>query len=1752
MVGRRGPGLLRRTAAAVAVLAAVAATAPGTAGAGVTSALSLLAAGTPYADAVVADAPRGYWRLDELSGTVAADRAGTAPGTYVNGVTLGSAGALSSELNASATFDGSNDHVAIPSTPALGFTTAVTVEAWIKRQRSGAYQVVVGKPGHGQSKNENYAIWINTSNRVQAYFGNGTNFVSVTSSNPIDTAWHHVAATYDSVTARLYLDGALSDSRASTAGMAINAQPLNIGRSNDNSYFFGGQIDEVAVYPTSLSAARILSHYTTGTSDRIAPTLTLASPVAGALLTDTTPTLSGVAGTAGGDGTTVTLRVYAGSTATGSPLQTLPTTRGAGGAYATDATPLADGIYTATASQSDTAGNIGTAGPTTFTIDTTAPAITLAGPVNGSTSTNTLPVLTGSAGVAPGDSTTVLVRLYAGATATGTPLQTLTAARDASGAYAAQVTAPLADGTYTASAEQTDTAGNLGHSTTSTFSIDTTAPVVTFGAVPGDPSNNASPSITFSSDPGSAFQCSLDGAGFAPCSTPLALTNLADGSHGLQVAATDPAGNTSGVIIYSWTIDTVAPIVSITEAPPSSSTSTSATFSFALDSPGVFRCRLDGGANQSCSSPYVISSLGEGAHTFDVVGLDEAGNASAPASHAWTVETAGPAVTIDSGPSGTTTQTTATFTFSSPAGGASFECGLDGSAFAPCSSPQTFAELAAGSHSFTVRAITNGNPGPPATRSWSVSIVGPTETTITSSPPSLTNVTTATFAFTATEGTPQFECALDGSAFALCVSPRTYVDLADGAHNFAVRAVDSLGNPSAAASFAWTIDTVAPAAPTIDSGPANPSTSSSAAFAFSSTEPGATYRCSIDGATPTACTSPYVASGLADGSHTFELRVKDVAGNQAIAAAVWSIDTIAPTTTITSRPANPTNETTASFSFSASESGATFACSLDAAAFTSCASPDAQADLSGTSHTFRIRATDAAGNVGASAVYTWTVDVVPPATPTISGGPTGTTASTSAVFAFSGDESPATFRCRLDAGVLIPCVSPHTYNGLASATHTFEVSAVDASGNVSPPAARTWTVDAIPPVVTLTSPAASSLLNTATPTFLGTGETAPGDETTVTVSVYAGSTAGGTAVQTLTATVAGGAYSITASPALPAGTYTARAVQQDFAGNTGSSSANTFSIDLTAPVVTLAAPLNGGSTASARPSFSGAASTGAGDATTVSVRIYAGGTASGSPLQTISAAVTAGTWAATAASDLGTGTYTARAEQSDAAGNTGFSAASTFTITDPFLIGAGDIAGCGTSTRDDATSDILVANPDGIVFTLGDNAYDNGTAAEYANCYDPTWGRVKSRTRPMIGDHEYATNLGQPHFDYFRNQLLPFGETALDPLRGWYSYDVGQWHIVYLNASCTEGVVPGCNNAAQETWLVNDLQAHPSQCTGVVLHAPRWSSGNVHGDNPQMQGFWNIFHREGVELVMSGDEHIYERFAPMTSGGVADPAYGVRQFIVGTGGYLLYGIGTVKPNSEVRNADAFGVLKLTLHPGSYSWQFIPEAGKTFTDAGTTACHAKPPVAPGPAVRASSSGVSSSGSLTLALPAGTQQNDVLVATVAHQGGVNRTASAPAGWTLVPNTDWADGTNARIRAWYRIAGPSEPASYTFTLAGGALDMAGGIAAIRSASTTSPINASGGQVNASSTSFTAPSLTTTAANTLLLYAAGPSTGLTFTPPPAMLEAWDVMSAGTYKVSSELAGQVIGPTGPTGTRAALGSTSSRSVAIAIAIASS
>ena len=264
------------------------------------------------------------------------------------------------------------------------------------------------------------------------------------------------------------------------------------------------------------------------------------------------------------------------------------------------------------------------------------------------------------------------------------------------------------------------------------------------------------------------------------------------------------------------------------------------------------------------------------------------------------------------------------------------------------------------------------------------------------------------------------------------------------------------------------------------------------------------------------------------------------------------------------------------------------------------------------------------------------------------------------------------------------------------------------------------------------------------------------------------------------------------------------------------------------------------------------------------------------------------------------------------------------------VVAAGDIAKCSTE-GDEATAELL-EGIDGTVLALGDEAYPRGSAANFEECYGPSWGRFKGRTKPVPGNHEYYTEGARDYFEYF-------GQAAGDPEGGYYSYELGSWHVVALNSNCEEvRCGPG---SSQTRWLKEDLAANEeARCTLAYMHHPLFSSGERHGSTGGgVEQLWEVLYEADTDVILSAHEHNYERFAPQDPEGKADPERGIRQFVVGTGGAAEnYPIGEPMENSEVYNDQTDGVLRLKLEEDGYEWEFVPVEGESFTDSGDAQCH----------------------------------------------------------------------------------------------------------------------------------------------------------------------------------------------------------------------
>jgi hypothetical protein len=652
------------------------------------------------------------------------------------------------------------------------------------------------------------------------------------------------------------------------------------------------------------------------------------------------------------------------------------------GSFAACASPqnyagLSDGPHTFSVRAKDAAGNVdGTPATRSWTVDTGAPNTTI----------DSKPAsLTNSASATFGFSSDEQ----------GATFECSLDSGNFSACASPKIYTVLFDGSHTFAVRAKDSGGNTdGTPDTYTWTVDTTAPGAPLITSPPDGAkiNDGNVTIAGTAEPGSTIEL-FDGASSqgttqagAGGGWSKALTGVAEGSHAYTAKATDAAGNTSPASeARTVVVDASAPETTIDSGPSGTVGSASASFGFSSDESGSsFECKLDGAGFAPCTSPQNYSGLSDGPHTFSVRAKDAAGNAdSTPASRTWSVDTGAPNTTIDTKPASLTNSASATFAFSSDEAGATFECSLDGNAFSVCTSPRNLSGLSDGSHTFRVRATDAGGntDATPDAYTWTVDTTA-ADSTIDSGPSGTVGNSSASFAFSSSETNSSFECKLDSGTFGSCTSPKSYTSLSDGSHTFSVRATDAAGNVDATpATRTWTISTApppdtTPPETTIGSGPSGSVSSTSASFTFSSSESGSTFECKLDAGNFTTCTSPRNLTGLSNGSHTFSVRARDAAGNvdATPATRTWSVDTAAPNTTVGSGPSGTVGSASASFTFSSSETNSTFECKLDTGAYATCTSPKSYTGLSDGSHTFSVRATDAAGNVDATpATRTWTI-----------------------------------------------------------------------------------------------------------------------------------------------------------------------------------------------------------------------------------------------------------------------------------------------------------------------------------------------------------------------------------------------------------------------------------------------------------------------------------------------------------------------------------------------------------------------------------------------------------------------------------------------------------------------------------------------------------------------------------------------------------------------------------------------------------
>ncbi|MBN1210154.1 MAG: Ig-like domain repeat protein [Myxococcaceae bacterium] len=646
------------------------------------------------------------------------------------------------------------------------------------------------------------------------------------------------------------------------------------------------------------------------------------------------------------------------------------------------------------------------------------------------------------------------------------------------GCFSPMFYSPLLDGEHLFAVRAIDQSGRVDSSPVSySWRVDTVAPDTSLDLKPPTLTNQTSARFQFSSPEADvAFECRCDSSPFTRCANPSSCSDLTEGLHTFSARAVDGAGNRDSTpVSYEWRVDLTPPQAILNAA---STFDTRASFTFSALEPASFQCSLDGQPFSPCPTPATYENLAEGAHSFTVRAIDEAGNLGpASALYSWTVDLSAPDTSLVLQPEVVTRSKEAYFSFVSTKEGSSFRCSLDGAAFAPCQDTYSHSPLADGWHTFRVFSIdTNKRQDPsPAFFSWTVDTQEP-DTTLDEHPPALTHSREARFVFSSDPGST-FECSLESQAYAPCASPLTYTELPDGAHVFLVRAVDRARNTdSFPAEYRWMVDTSPPDIQ-LNSRPLDPSPETTASFSFFSRASDVSYfECSLDGQESdwkyVPCTSPFTGNNLPEGPHSFHVRVTDKAGNSSRTPSyTWSVDTTAPRASITHVVTDPTptsstspDTPSATFTFEANEPNVHFECRLDSAAFGPCDSPSSYLRLSDTSHTFAVRAIDKAGNIGAPATHAWTVPSQALDTFIDHASPGSMTRLTEATFHFSANKEVSSYRCSLDNAPVSSCSSPVELTGLANDSHTFVVYAIDLGGRPdNTPASHTWVVDTVAP-----------------------------------------------------------------------------------------------------------------------------------------------------------------------------------------------------------------------------------------------------------------------------------------------------------------------------------------------------------------------------------------------------------------------------------------------------------------------------------------------------------------------------------------------------------------------------------------------------------------------------------------------------------------------------------------------------------------
>lgn len=813
----------------------------------------------------------------------------------------------------------------------------------------------------------------------------------------------------------------------------------------------------------------------------------------------------------------------------------------------------------------DRAGNISPASdPKGIIVDATVPTLGITAPANNSHTSNSAPTFIFD--YAEQYPAAVECRVDSGAwSACGSGNQLAT----------------LSEGQHAFSARVRDLAGNQATASTQ-FTVDTApppAPTITSG--PSAPISSTTASFGFTGEPGGSFECALDTIDvWQSCSSPRVFGTLAQGGHNFYVRQLDAAGNVGAASARTWVVDTIGPASPSILGPSGTVAETTASIAFTTsETPVTYTCKHNAEVASACTSPQQLSGLGNGAQSFTVTAFDPLGNASAPTTINWTIDTSLYSVAIYGGPVGVVASASNAFEFGATlTDGTSYFCSVDDAVnFAPCGSPFSTGELGQGVHTFRVYAVNGGLTSATVSASWTIDTVGP-QITITSPSPDQTTGPNGQLVFSTSDATGGVSttCQIDNGASTPCASPASYLALEGGAHTATITATDAVGNSSSLLRY-FSVDGAGPQT-TINSGPPVRTNSTSATITFSADKGGSVFDCMLGEDVVTPCTGSVTFGPLADGTYVFQVRATDTLGNAdpTPAIRVWTVDTQAPEPpTIGSPPVDVTTSATSLQLSGTAEPQSTIALFDGAVPLGSATSgTDGIWTLSPNPtfsvgvHNITATATDTAGNVStASATRKITIDTTAPLAQITSPSNDAKLPTNSVSIAFTVTETnPSATLCSLNGGTYAPCSSPYVATGLSeSQVHTFGLLAVDAAGNQAT-ATVSFTIDLTPPETpSIASPADGSFVKNAGIAVLGYAE--PGATVAVTEGL----------VELCSATAdGGGQYSCTPSPPFTDGEHSLLATATDSVGHESQpSSVSIFTVDTSLPSVQITSPAAG-------------------------------------------------------------------------------------------------------------------------------------------------------------------------------------------------------------------------------------------------------------------------------------------------------------------------------------------------------------------------------------------------------------------------------------------------------------------------------------------------------------------------------------------------------------------------------------------------